>query len=180
MCHLDSPKKACRRAGRKEQPQGMEHVRHSTRSLRTKAESCSVHMLQHGKQRSGRVICPPAGGFCSWQPSHPEWEVIGRYSECVSGTKKEKRPVLLQRLRDCRDGRINLMLVKNISRCARNVTALLDRVRGLTATGMAILFDRENIDIRMMRSECLMMILGSLAATSPFQWKRLLPETFSA
>lgn len=58
---------------------------------------------------------------------------MGIYCDIVSGTKKEKRPELQQLLTDCRDGRVNLVLTKSISRFARNTLDCLKYIRRLKA-----------------------------------------------
>ena len=101
--------------------------------------------------------------FTSLAAAHPDWQFVGIYADIVSGTKKEKRPELNRLLSDCDAGRINLVLIKSVSRFARNTTDLLEMVRSLTARGTDIFFERENIDTRTMDSEFLLTILASLA-----------------
>ena len=101
--------------------------------------------------------------FLSQAAGHTDWQFVGIYCDIVSGTKKEKRPELQRLLADCRNGRVNLVLTKSISRFARNTTDLLEMVRSLSALGVGIVFDRENIDTRTMDSEFLLTILASLA-----------------
>ena len=58
---------------------------------------------------------------------------------------------------------MNLVLTKSISRFARNTTDCLEMVRSLTALGVNMIFEKENIDTRYMDSEFLLTILASLA-----------------
>lgn len=101
--------------------------------------------------------------FNSLAKRQPDWVYVGCYWDVMSGTKKDKRPGLQRLLADCRAGRINLITTKSISRLARNVADLLEMVREMTATGVRIIFDRENIDTGMMDSELLLTILASMA-----------------
>ena len=101
--------------------------------------------------------------FLSQALEHEDWDYMDTYCDVVSGTKKEKRPELQRLLKDCEDGRVNLVLTKSISRFARNTTDLLEMVRSLSALGVGIVFDRENIDTRTMDSEFLLTLLASLA-----------------
>ena len=51
---------------------------------------------------------------------HPHWEYVGIYSdEGVSGTSTKKREGFKQMLEDCKDGKIDLIVVKDVSRFAR-------------------------------------------------------------
>lgn len=85
------------------------------------------------------------------------------YYDIVSGTKAETRPDLQRLLTDCANGDVNLVLVKSVSRFARNTTDLLKMVRSLTGLGVDIIFDREHLDTRVMGSEFLLTVLASLA-----------------
>lgn len=101
--------------------------------------------------------------FSSLAAQHDDWQFQGLYCDIISGTKKEKRPELNRLLADCEVGNINLVLVKSVSRFARNTTDLLQMVRSLTALGVDIIFDREHLDTRLMGSEFLLTVLASLA-----------------
>ena len=54
--------------------------------------------------------------------SNPDWEYVGIYSDNgISGTDAKKRPGFMQMVQDAVDGKIDLILVKSISRFSRNV-----------------------------------------------------------
>lgn len=53
------------------------------------------------------------------------WELVDLYADAgISGTSAEKRPDFQRLLSDCRKGRIDKVLVKSISRFARNTMDL--------------------------------------------------------
>lgn len=85
------------------------------------------------------------------------------YEKGISGTKKETRPELKRLLKDCRSGKVNLVLTKSISRFARNTMDCLEMVRELTSLGIHVVFEKEQIDTRLVESEFIMTILASLA-----------------
>ena len=61
--------------------------------------------------------------------SKDEWEFAGLYAdEAVSGTTAEKRDDFQRLLADCRTGKIDRILVKSISRFARNTLDCLQTV----------------------------------------------------
>ena len=92
------------------------------------------------------------------------WEYAGVFLETgVSGTKAEIRPELQKLLAECRAGNVDVILTKSISRFARNTTDLLEMVRTLTALGVAIRFEKENLDTGTMDSEFMLSILACLA-----------------
>ena len=71
---------------------------------------------------------------------NPEWEYAGVYADGgLTGTKAD-RPEFQRMLQDCRDGKIDKILVKSISRFARNTVTLLETVRMLKEMGISVYF----------------------------------------
>ncbi len=102
--------------------------------------------------------------YASYIASRPDWVLAGIYSEAgVSGTKQEGRPELQRLLSDCEAGRIDLILTKSISRFARNTTECLAMVRKLSALGVKICFEKENIRTDTMESELMLTLFSSMA-----------------
>lgn len=96
--------------------------------------------------------------------SNPEWELAGIYAdEGITGTSVEKRPQFMQMIRDCEEGKINLILTKGISRFARNTLECLTYVRHLNNLGVHLVFEKEGIDTRTPFSEMLLTILAAFA-----------------
>jgi len=73
----------------------------------------------------------------------------------ISGTSAEKRPDFQRLLSDCRRGRIDKVLVKSISRFARNAKDCLETVRELKSIGVGVCFEEQNIDTSNMSGELL-------------------------
>ena len=66
--------------------------------------------------------------------ANDRWEEVGIYAdEGKSGTNMKKRPQFQQMIQDCRDGKIDLILTKSVSRFARNTMDCLRVVRELKA-----------------------------------------------
>ena len=96
--------------------------------------------------------------------SNPDWIFSGIYWEAgVTGTKTESRPELQRLIADCENHRIDLVLTKSISRFSRDTADCLEMVRTLTALGVGIIFQKENIDTRTMDSEFLLTLFSSIA-----------------
>ena len=104
------------------------------------------------------------GYYTSYIQSKDEWEFAGLYAdEAVTGTTADKRDDFQRLLADCRAGKIDRILVKSISRFARNTIDCIQTVRELKQLGVAIEFEKEDIDTGNMGSEMLLSILGSAA-----------------
>ena len=95
--------------------------------------------------------------------ANPDWVFAGLYyDEGISGTSKEKRPALQRMIADCEAGKIDRVLVKSLSRFARNTTDCLELTRKLLGLGVTIYFEKENLDTGSMESELLLSIMSSL------------------
>ena len=66
-------------------------------------------------------------------------------------------------LRDCERGLIDRILVKSISRFARNTIECLETVRSLKARGISVYFEKEGIDTGKVSGEMLTAVFASLA-----------------
>ena len=102
--------------------------------------------------------------YDSWIPLHSDWEYAGLYYDSgITGTKAEIRDGLQDMLRDCRLGKIDLIVVKSISRLSRNTADCLSIVRELLGLGIRIYFEKENINTGSMDGEVMLSILSSMA-----------------
>ncbi len=96
--------------------------------------------------------------------AHPDWEFAGLYfDQGITGTKKDKRPALMEMIADCEQGQIDRVITKSISRFCRNTTDCLELVRKLLGFGIPIYFEKEELDTGSMESELMLSILSSLA-----------------
>ena len=93
----------------------------------------------------------------------PEWTFCGVYAdEAFTGTKAE-RPAFQKMLADCRAGNIDQILVKSISRFARNTVTLLTTVRELKSLGVDVYFEEQGIRTMSAAGELMLTILASFA-----------------
>ena len=119
---------------------------------------------------------------------NPDWEMVDIYAdEGITGTSIEKREDFQRMMRDCRKGKIDRILVKSISRFARNTKDCLVAVRELKELGVSVQFEEQGIDTARVSSEMVTAIMASLAQkgsesiSSNVRWgvqKRMLDGTF--
>lgn len=69
----------------------------------------------------------------------------------------------MQMIEDCRAGKIQKVLVKSISRFARNTVDSLTYIRELKELGVSVFFESENIDTLTPGGEVLITILSAMA-----------------
>ena len=96
--------------------------------------------------------------------SNPDWEMVDIYAdEGITGTSVEKREDFQRMMQDCRKGKIDRILVKSISRFARNTKDCLAAVRELKELGVSVQFEEQGIDTSKVSSEMVTAIMASLA-----------------
>lgn len=96
--------------------------------------------------------------------STPEWEVAGIYADDgISGVHTKKRDGFNQMIQDCKKHKIDLILTKSISRFARNTLDSIQYVRMLKQMGIAVVFEKENINTATMNSEMILTVLSAFA-----------------
>lgn len=95
---------------------------------------------------------------------HDGWELVDVYAdEGLTGTRMDQREDLDRLLADCRRGKVDKILVKSISRLARNTRDCLTILRELFRLGVSVKFEKENIDTGTLTSELMVSVSASLA-----------------
>ncbi len=95
---------------------------------------------------------------------HPKWINAGiYYDEGITGTSMKKRDGFNNLISDAMNGQIDRILVKSISRFARNTVDTLQTIRMLKDAGVSVFFEKENMDSMDLKSEFVLTIMSSLA-----------------
>ena len=96
----------------------------------------------------------------------PGWELAGIYADKgISGTHMANRPGFRQMLADCERGKVDIIVTKSISRFSRNTVDFIETIRKLGRLGVAVYFEKENINTQSSAGEMMLTILGSVAQT---------------
>lgn len=102
--------------------------------------------------------------YSEYIQNHKDWIYCGVYAdEGITGTSTIKREQFNRLMRDCDDGKIDIVLVKSISRFARNTVDLIKTVRHLKELGIEVIFEKENISSFSKDGEFILSILASFA-----------------
>ena len=89
--------------------------------------------------------------------SNPAWKMAGIYAdEGITGTSMKHREDFKRMLRACREGRIDLILCKSVSRFGRNSVDVLRTIRALRERDIGVMFEKEAVDTRTMNSELIL------------------------
>lgn len=122
---------------------------------------CRVSTASDMQDGSFEVQC---GYYEQLIKSDPDMEFVGVYGDHgKSGRKMYNREELNRMIKDCEDGKIDLILTKSISRFARNMAECVETVRRLKELGVQIKFEKENLDTDTMTGELILGILATIA-----------------
>ncbi len=95
---------------------------------------------------------------------HPEYELVDIYAdEGLTGTEMSKRDDFLRLLKDCGEGKVDQIIVKSVSRFARNTEELLETIRALRSIGVSVYFEEQGIDTKKLNSEMFVTLPGMVA-----------------
>ena len=83
--------------------------------------------------------------------------------EGITGTSTCKRKEFLRMIRQCRQGKIDMILAKSVSRFARNTVDTLNFTRELRSLGIPVVFEEQNINSIYPESEFLITLHGAFA-----------------
>lgn len=96
--------------------------------------------------------------------SNPEWNAVGVYSDYgISGTSRENRTGFRRLLRHCKEGKIDRIVCKSISRFARNTADFMEALDALHDSGVTILFEKENLDTADPTNDFILTTLAAIA-----------------
>lgn len=131
--------------------------------LERKKRVAAYARVSSGKDAMLRSLSAQVSYYNDLIQKEDGWEFVGVYSdEAITGTKEE-RDGFQRLLEDCRNGKIDMILTKSISRFARNTVTLLETVRMLKALGVDVFFEEQNIHTMSADGELMLTILASYA-----------------
>ena len=80
-----------------------------------------------------------------------------------SGTQIKGREEFQRMMQDCRDGKIDCIYVKSISRFGRNMADVLASIRELQSLNVRVIFEKEGLDTSDRQSELIFGIMATIA-----------------
>ncbi len=95
--------------------------------------------------------------------SNPMYEFVKVYYDFGISGFKEKRPGFQEMMQDAREGKIDLIIAKSISRFARNTVTVLSAARELKELGVGIFFELQNINTLTEAGELMLTVLSAFA-----------------
>ena len=131
--------------------------------LKARKKVAAYVRVSSGKEAMIHSLAAQADYYSNLINMEHEWLFVGIYSdEAITGTKGERKG-FQQMLEDCKDGKVDMIITKSISRFARNTVTLLETVRSLKLMGVDVFFEEQNIHTMSADGELMLTILASYA-----------------
>lgn len=145
----------------------MERIVTQTRFAKTelpKAKRVAAYArVSSGKDAMLHSLSAQVSYYSKLIQNHSGWEYAGVYAdEALTGTK-DNRENFQRLLADCRNGKVDMILIKSVSRFARNTLTLLETVRELKNLDVDVYFEEQNIHSATSDGELMLTILASYA-----------------
>ncbi len=141
----------------------VERVRFTERPSIKRKRVAAYARVSSGKDAMRHSLAAQVSYYNKLIQQNPEWEFCGVYSdEALTGTK-DSRENFQRLLEECRNGNIDLVITKSVSRFARNTVTLLKSIRELKEIGVDVYFEEQNIHTLSSEGELLLTLLASFA-----------------
>lgn len=139
-----------------------ENIQNSTRKqiLRV-AAYCRVST---GLEEQKTSLRTQIEAYKSMISTHSDWICSGIYfDEGTSGTRAVHREGFLKMIEDCKNGKIDYIITKSISRFARNTLECLTYIRQLKEMNVGVFFEENGLNTNSEASELVLSILAAVA-----------------
>ncbi len=130
-----------------------------TRDIRVAAYA----RVSSGKDAMLHSLSTQVSYFSEYIQKHPGWIFSGVYADEAKTGTKDDRPEFQRLLQDCRDGKIDMIVTKAVSRFARNTVTLLETTRELKALGVTVFFQKEGLYSDSGQGELVLSLLATVA-----------------
>lgn len=119
--------------------------------------------VSSGKDAMLHSLSAQVSYFSDFIQKHPGWVFAGVYADEAKTGTKDNRPEFQRLLQDCRDGKIDMIITKAVSRFARNTVTLLETTRELKALGITVFFEKEGLYSNRGQGELVLSLLATVA-----------------
>ena len=154
-----------------EQPKKVVRIIPPTISLQTKMESqyrqlrvvayCRVSTKQEEQLNSYEV---QKAYYNDRINAEPNWKLVGIFADKgITGTSVKRREEFKKMIKLCKQGKVDMIITKSISRFARNTVDCLTHTRMLKALGVDVYFEEQGIHSTQPGAEFYITIYGSIA-----------------
>lgn len=104
--------------------------------------------------------------YSDFVKNHEGWDLVDIYAdEGISGTSLKHRDAFNRMIKDCKDGKIDIIVTKSVSRFARNIIDSVQTLRDLASLNppVGVYFETENLFSLNSDSDMILSIMALLA-----------------
>lgn len=128
-----------------------------------KKSVCAYAKVSTDSRKQGESLENQISSYERSLKSNPEYEFIGVFADQGISCFSRNHPEFQRMVQKAKDGRIDLIIAKSISRFARNTAVLLETVRELRLIGVAVYFEEQNINTLSGDGEVMLTVFTSFA-----------------
>ena len=129
--------------------------------LKRVAAYCRVSTLDEEQELSFETQC---NFYEQLIAKDPNMTLVGIYGDQgFSGLRIDKRKEYQRLIADCEAGKIDLVMVKSISRFSRNTVDCIEYLKRLKKHGVTVLFEKEGLNSMDPQTEMILSIYASMA-----------------
>lgn len=129
----------------------------------TKKKVCAYVRVSSDSEKQGESFENQTTYYETLISSNPEYEFVGVFADRgITGTV-DNRQQFQEMIERCRNGQIDIILTKSISRFARNTVVMLETIRELKNLNVEVRFEKENINTMSGDGEFMLTVLSSFA-----------------
>lgn len=104
--------------------------------------------------------------YTDYIKNHDNMKLVDIYAdEGITGTSLNKREEMKRLIKDCRLKKIDQVIVKSVTRFARNAVECIEIVRKMKEDSVVVFFENDNINTKNMNSEMVLYIKSQFAET---------------
>ena len=117
----------------------------TVKKLDTKKKVAAYARVSSGKDAMLNSLSAQVSYYNRFIQQREDWGFAGVFADEAKTGTKENRPGFQSLLQACRDGKVDLVIIKSISRFARNTVTALQCMKELDDLGVTIYFEEEKL-----------------------------------
>ena len=107
------------------------------------AAYCRVSTKHEEQQHS---LATQISYYTDYIQNHLNWVLVGVYSDTASGTRTNQRPSYQKLMRDCTKRKVDLILVKSLSRFSRDALETIRQIRRLKKMNIGVYIENGGLN----------------------------------
>lgn len=113
----------------------------------TKLRVAAYVRVDNGSQDKTDLLGTQVDHYTKFITAYEGWELVDVYSDLgPAGTDAEHRESFHRMIQDCKDGKIDRIFVKSMSRFSRNTQECINYILMLLRLGVTVFFEKEHMD----------------------------------